>query len=64
MDVREGDRREHVSVLIIFINRTINRTAGNDLDFILQERKLRLGRVFCFQFLSINNSKICTLGYS
>lgn len=52
--------REYVNTVIISINTIINR-AGKDLDSILQVRKLRLGRVFCFQFLSINNLKICTL---
>jgi hypothetical protein len=31
----ERERREHVSMLIIFINHIINRTAGIDFDFIL-----------------------------
>lgn len=58
----EGGRllREYVSIVIIFINSLINKVE-KDLDFILQVRKSRLRRVFCFQFLSINNSKICTL---
>lgn len=45
---REGERgrretivllREFVNSLIIFINSIINKTAGNDLDSILQGRK-------------------------
>lgn len=48
--------RGYVNTAIIFINTIINR-AGKDLDSILQVRKLRLRRVFSFQFLSINNLK-------
>lgn len=31
--------RKYVNILIIFINSIINKTAGNDLDSILQGRK-------------------------
>lgn len=47
----EGGRllREHVSIVIIFINSLINKV-GKDLDFILQSEKIETPKSFCFSF--------------